>query len=467
LLTTQALVERLPTHWGHLLCLDSDAHLWGQLPATNPSVSAAAENLAYLIYTSGSTGRPKAVAVTHRNVARLVRASNYLRLLPGDCVAQAATVSFDASTFELWGALGNGARLRLIGRETLLAPERLGAELRRGSVSVLFLTTALFNQMARHGGGVFNGLEQLLFGGEAVEPRWVAAVRAQGYEGRLLHVYGPTEGTTFTSWQEVEEVRAGAATVGIGRGLSNTRLYVVDGSGRLAPVGVAGELWIGGEGLARGYWGRAGQTAARFVPDEFSGDVGGRLYRTGDVVRWVSGGMLEFVGRRDGQVKVRGHRVELEEIGVRLEEHERVREAVAVAQREETESQRLVAYVVSEDGEEVSSAELRSYLKEKLPEYMIPSQFVRLAELPLTPSGKVDRRALPAPEPAQGALEGEYVAPREGVEQELAAVWREVLGVEHIGAHDNYFDLGGDSIRAIQMVARAERRGLRFGIQEL
>ncbi|HET6345278.1 MAG TPA: AMP-binding protein, partial [Myxococcota bacterium] len=337
------------------------------------------------------------MAVTHRNVARLVRGVSYVVLDHNTTILQLAPLSFDASTFELWGALLQGGRCVLMPAGPVSASQ-LGEALVRHEVETLWLTAALFNAVVDEQVEALAPVRQLLVGGEALSAGHVRRARAALVETELINGYGPTEGTTFSCTHRIAEVGEEAWRVPIGKPLENARAYVVDGSGRLAPVGVAGELCLGGEGLARGYWGRARQTAERFVPDEFSGEAGRRLYRTGDVVRGLSGGVLEFLGRRDEQVKVRGFRIELGEIEAALGGHDGVREAVVVVSEDEGGEKRLVAYVVGQDGEEASSSELRSYLKEKLPEYMIPSQFVRLAEMPLTPSGKVDRRALPAPE---------------------------------------------------------------------
>jgi amino acid adenylation domain-containing protein/non-ribosomal peptide synthase protein (TIGR01720 family) len=422
------------------------------------------DSAAYIMYTSGSTGRPKGVLVTHRGVIRLVCNTDYISLSPADCVTQFATLSFDASTFELWGALLNGARLAVIPKEVALSPSDLGAELRRVGASTIFLTTALFNQVAREAPEALRSLRTVLFGGEAVDPRPVREMSRGGGPERLLHVYGPTENTTFSTWEHVREVKADARTVPIGRPIANSLSYVLDREMRLVPTGALGELYVGGEGLARGYVGRAALTAERFVPNPFANEPGTRLYKTGDVVRQRADGGVEFVGRADSQVKVRGYRIEPGEIEAALSSHEAVRRCAVLAREDEPGDRRLVAYVAA-DG--ATAGELREYLKTRLPEYMVPAAFVLSESLQLNANGKVDRKALPAPDYAPATSADAYVAPRDAVEEALCEVWAEVLRVERVGVRDNFFELGGDSILSIQVIARAARRGVRVTPRQL
>jgi acyl-coenzyme A synthetase/AMP-(fatty) acid ligase/acyl carrier protein len=393
------------------------------------------------------------VAVPHRAVVRLVKNTNYLDLGPADVVAQASSSTFDAATFEIWGALLNGAKLAGVGRESLISPDHLADRLRDQSVSVLFLTTALFNQLVREAPQTLGGVKQVLFGGEAAEPKWVRVLLERGGPERLLHVYGPTETTTFATWQRVEEVNEGATTVPIGRPLANGELYVLDAALRPVPVGVAGELYIGGDGLARCYWNRPELTAERFVPHPWSERPGARLYRTGDLVRYREDGAVEFVGRVDQQVKLRGFRVELGEVEAVLSTYPGVASAVVLLREDEPGEKLLVAYLTpKETVEALRSGELRDYVKGKLPEYMVPSAFVVMQALPLTAHGKVDRKALPAPE--RGVLNGEFVAPRTDVERALAEIFSKVLRVDRVGVHDNFFELGGHSLLVTQVVSR-------------
>ncbi|MFP5287287.1 MAG: amino acid adenylation domain-containing protein, partial [Thermoanaerobaculia bacterium] len=390
------LAGRLPAREGlrvEILDREEDAHGPLELASLSSGVSSPGAP-AYVIYTSGSTGRPKGVVVPHRAIVRLVRETDYVQLGPDDRVAQAANSSFDATTFEVWGALLNGGRLVGIEREVALAPRDLVSALDRGGVTALFLTPALFNQIAREEPGGFAGLRYVLFGGELVDPAAVLAVLRAGPPEHLLHVYGPTEATTFASWHPVESVVPGT-TVPIGRPLANGTLDVLDRGLGPVPVGVPGELYVGGDGLAHGYHARPDLTAERFVPHPLPSTPGARLYRTGDLVRRRADGAVEFLGRLDHQVKIRGFRVEPGEIEAALMELPGAREAVVVAREEH-----LVAYVAGE----VTAEELRRSLRERLPDYMVPAAFMVLEALPLTPNGKVDRKALPAPD-RQGSSE--------------------------------------------------------------
>ena len=364
-----------------------------------------------------------------------------------------ASASFDAATFEVWGALLTGGTVVGVPRETLLAPAALAAYLAARQVSVLWLTASVFGMVARAAPAAFNGVTSLLVGGEAVAPAGVRAVRAAGGPAQIVNGYGPTEATTFSVCHAEAGEDAAGERVPIGRPIANTRVYVLDGEGAVVPVGVAGELYIGGDGLARGYWRRPGLTAARFVPDPF-GPAGGRLYRTGDRVRYRADGRLEFLGRVDTQVKLRGHRIELGEIETALRAHPAVADAVVVSTTDHPDDQRLVAYVVRKESDTVEASDLRGLLKTSLPDYMIPAAFVMLAALPLTSAGKVDRSALPSADGGRHSMRAEYVAPRTPAEGVLAAIWADVLRVPHVGIDDDFFELGGHSLLATQVCAR-------------
>ncbi|MBV8070954.1 MAG: amino acid adenylation domain-containing protein, partial [Acidobacteriaceae bacterium] len=403
------------------------------------------ERLAYVMFTSGSTGRPKAVEVPQRAVVRLVCNTDYVALGPGQVVAQAATPLFDAATFEIWGALLNGARLRLLGREEVLDPERLAALLRRREVGVLFLTTALFNRLARLDPGLFGGLDQLLFGGEAADPDAVRAVLAAGPPRRLLHVYGPTEATTFASCHRVEAVPAGARTVPIGRPIANTTLHLLDPAGGPVPDGVVGELHVGGPGLARGYRNRPELTAERFLAHPGLG----RLYRTGDLARRRADGALEFVGRRDGQVKLRGFRIEPAEVELQLRRLPGVTDALVRLHPDAAGQPALAAWLLTH-GPAADAAGLRAQLRRALPEHMIPTAFVALDAFPLTANGKVDTARLPPPAAAAPARP----AALSQTEELLAGIWAEVLPGARVAPDTHFFDAGGHSLMAMQVVAR-------------
>ncbi|HEU0053791.1 MAG TPA: amino acid adenylation domain-containing protein, partial [Longimicrobium sp.] len=414
---------------------------------------AGPSGLAYVMYTSGSTGTPKGVAVEHRGVVRLVRGANYVELGPGEVILQAAPVTFDASTFEIWGALLNGGRLVLLpGAAASL--EELGRAIVSHRVSTLWLTASLFGAMVEERLEDLRGVRQLLAGGDVLPVEAVRRVKERIPGCRLVNGYGPTENTTFTCCHTVPGEWDGGP-VPIGRPVSGTRVYVLDEGGRPVPAGVPGELHAGGAGVGRGYLGRPALTAERFVPDPF-GEPGARLYRTGDRVRWRADGVLEYLSRLDRQVKVRGFRVEPGEVEAALRRHAAVRECVVAAREDAPGDRRLVAYVVGEiDGEA-----LRAHLARLLPDYMLPAAFVVLDAFPLLPSGKVDVRALPAP--AYAAPEAEYVAPRTPREEVLAGIWAEVLRAERVGARDDFFALGGHSLLATRVVSRVREA---FGVE--
>ncbi|HEX8242219.1 MAG TPA: amino acid adenylation domain-containing protein, partial [Longimicrobium sp.] len=431
--------------------LDEAAERIAREPATNPGVASAPGQLCYVVYTSGSTGRPKGVAAEHHEVVHLVCGTDYVSFAPGDRVAQASNASFDALTFEAWGALLNGATLVGIAKEVLLTPATLRQVLREERITTLYQTTALLNLLVREQPDIFAPLREVLFGGQAVEAESVRRVLRGGRPERLVHVYGPTEVMAWCSWEAVEEVAEEARTVSVGRPIARMRVYVLDRHLEPVPVGAAGELYVGGAGVARGYLERPGLTAERFVPDPFGAEPGARLYRTGDLGRWRPDGRLEFVGRTDEQVKIRGFRIELGEIEARLAEHPAVREAVALAREDTRGYTRLVAYYTSTTALGVEP--LRAWLGERLPEYMVPAAYIHLEALPLTPSGKLDRRALPSPE-GDAYARREYEAPVGELEQALAEIWSEVLGVERVGRWDHFFELGGHSLLVVRVVSR-------------
>lgn len=421
----------------------------------DPPELGGPENLAYLMYTSGSTGVPKAVAIPHRGVLRLVRGADYLDFRAEDVFLQLGPLGFDASTFEIWGALLNGARLALMppGKEALA---ELGAVVEREGVTVIFLTTALFNLVVDRELPRLRGLRALVTGGEVVSVPHMRRAREGLPRCRLIHAYGPTENTTFTTCFTVPEEYEFGETVPIGRAIAGTTVYVLDEARRPVPPGEVGELYVGGRGLARGYWGRPELTAARFVRDPFSGDATGRLYRTGDLVRQLPGGELEFVGRVDDQVKIRGYRVEPAEVEAVLLRHSGVRQGCVVARQDGRGEKQLWAYVSGREGKELQGREVRAFLREHLPEHMVPVRVVVQAELPLTPGGKVDRRALPEAE--RPATPEEREPPREALERELVAIWEETTGVTPVGVHEDFFELGGHSLAAVRLLALIEER---------
>ncbi|HEX6910711.1 MAG TPA: amino acid adenylation domain-containing protein, partial [Longimicrobium sp.] len=436
--------------------LDEAADALAALPADAPESGATAENLAYIVYTSGSTGRPKGVMVNHRTVVQLVVETDYVRFGPGDRIAQASNASFDALAFEAWGAFLNGATLVGVGRDVLLSPPAMRAFLRDRRITTLYQTTALLNQLSRELPDIFAPLREVLFGGQAADADAVRRVIREGKPRRLLHMYGPTETTAWCSYEDVQHVADDALTVSVGRPTGNQRIYILDSALNPVPVGVPGEAYVGGGGVVRGYLDRPALTAERFVPDPFAAEPGARMYRTGDKLRWKADGVLEFVGRLDAQVKIRGFRIEPGEVEAALGAHPDVREARVVVREDVAGEKRLVAYVVGDaEGES-----LRAYLRQGMPEYMVPAAVVVLDALPLTPVGKLDVRALPAPELA-GAGD-RYVAPSTPAEHRLAGIWAEVLRVERVGVRESFFELGGHSLLAIRMIARVREA---FGIE--
>ncbi len=455
--TQQSLREHLSELEVNIVCLGSDWETISLESIEHIRQKVLAEHLAYVIYTSGSTGQPKGVAVSHQAVTRLLFNTNYIDLKSSDKIAHVSNVSFDAATFEIWGALLHGGQIIVVPKGIALSLQDFATYIREQEITTLFLTTALFNQLAGEVPQAFSSLRHLLFGGEAVVPKWVRAVLHNGPPKRLLHVYGPTESTTFASWYLVRDVPDEAVTIPIGHAISNTQTYVLDFNLQPVPTGIPGELYIGGDGLARGYLNRPDLTAETFVPHPFSDEPGARLYKTGDLARYLPNGSLEFLGRTDHQIKLRGFRIELGEVEAILRQHPTVQETVAMIREDLSGDKRLVAYVIASQQLPPTINELRRFLQQKLPDYMIPSTFVVLDAFPLTPNGKVDRRALPMPGQSRPELEEIFRAPRTPTEEMLADIWSQLLGFERVGIHDNFFQLGGHSLLATQLISRIRR----------
>jgi amino acid adenylation domain-containing protein len=457
ILTDSIRAKDLPTSEVRALCLDENWSAIQQEPRQLPPNSATADSLAYVIYTSGSTGQPKGVPVPHRGITRLVCNPDYVEITSADRIAQASNASFDAATFEIWGALLNGATAVGISKDTALSPLDFARTLRIEKISILFLTTALFNQLAREVPGVFATLQTVMFGGEAVDPKWVSAVLECDPPRRLLHVYGPTENTTFSSWYHIKDLDEDALTVPIGKPIANSELYILDPEQQPVPLGISGEVYVGGEGLAHGYWNRAELTTSKFLDHPFSQTPGTKLYRTGDLARFNEDGNVEFVGRIDNQIKLRGFRIELGEIEALLAKHPNVSNNVVMLREDAPGDKRLIAYVIPKDGAP-ASADLRMHLRSQLPDYMVPAVFVFMDEFPLTPNEKIDRKALPVPEQNRPELNRSFVAPRDDVERHLVKMWETVLGVQPVGVADNFFDLGGHSLLAVKVFSQIEKQ---------
>ncbi len=432
-----------------VICLDADWGLIAQEREDNPTSRVTQRDLAYVIYTSGSTGWPKGVQLEQKGLLNLVywhqRAFDVSWM---DRVSQIAGPGFDASVWEVWPYLTAGASIHIPSDEIRALPDKLRDCLVSEAITISFVPTPLADSMMLLDWPSDIALHTLLTGGDKLHGN-----PSPNLPFELVNNYGPTEDTVVATSGVVPPKESVESAPSIGRPIANTQIYLLDACLQPVPMGVPGELHIGGTGLARGYLNRPELTAERFIPNPFSSEPGARLYKTGDLVRYRPDGNLEFLGRIDHQVKIRGFRIELGEIETVLRKHPALKETMVMAREDTPGDRRLVAYVVPEE-EPSPAGELRRFLKEKLPEYMVPSAFVTLEALPLTPNGKVDRGALPSPDWTRPELERAFVAPRTPVEEVLSGIWAQVLGVERIGVHDNFFELGGHSLLAIQLVSR-------------
>ncbi|HET9278299.1 MAG TPA: non-ribosomal peptide synthetase, partial [Flavitalea sp.] len=431
--------------------LDSDWSLIDNSPKDNLNHKCSATDLAYIIYTSGSTGTPKGVMVEHRNVVSLVKGVDYISCTEKDAILSTGSFSFDATTIEYWGMLLNGGRLVLSTENTLLNSGLLKEEITQREVTKMWFTSSWFNQLVETDISIFERLETILVGGEKLSEQHIAQVRQRYPSMEIINGYGPTENTTFSLTYSIKEKEFPRA-IPIGRPLSNRSAYILNGQYQPVPVGVAGEICLGGAGLSRGYFKREELTREKFIANPF--EEGTRLYRTGDLGRWLPDGNIEYLGRLDDQVKIRGFRIELGEIESVVGQTGLVKQVVVVVKEDREKNKRLVAYIVSE--ETFEREQMIKTLKDKLPEYMIPTQWIELDQLPLTPNGKVDKRALPEPGLGESS-ETRYVAPRTELEVKLVALWQDLLKVEKVGIEDNFFELGGHSLLAMRMVSYIER----------
>ncbi|SFB04749.1 non-ribosomal peptide synthase domain TIGR01720/amino acid adenylation domain-containing protein [Amycolatopsis marina] len=445
-LTLDRFVGRLPDTGAKLVRLNEELP---ESPSGPPDTGVTPDDLVYAMYTSGSTGKPRGARVKHRGVVRLVKPGDYCPVGSGDVVAHCASISFDASTFEVWNGLLNGACLAIRPPE-MLTVDRIREFNSRHGVTNLVLATGMFHELVDADADAFSGVRQLVVGGDVLSPVHCAKLTERMPDLQVINVYGPTECTSITTVHLVDSNPAPDVKLPIGRPIANTTVYVLDDNQALVPVGAPGEIYIGGDGVGAGYINRPDLNAERFVPNPFVPDD--MLYRTGDRARWLPDGTLDFLGRVDTQVKIRGFRIEPGEIEASLRLHPQVGEAVVVAHDDGTGIRRLTAYVVA-DGPEPSTADLREHTRRTLPEHMVPSTFLVLGQLPLTPNGKVDRRALPDPTGQVEPTEP-YEAPRTPAEETLAAIWSELLNVDAVGAHSSFFALGGDSILSIRAVSR-------------
>ncbi|MEH1866381.1 MAG: amino acid adenylation domain-containing protein [Nostoc sp.] len=476
LLTQEKLLANLPEHEARVVCLDKDWQDISSQSKDNLINSSTINNLAYVIYTSGSTGQPKGTLINHSNVVRLFAATDSWYQFNGDDVwTMFHSIAFDFSVWEIWGALLYGGRLVVVPYLVTRTPESFYNLLCQEKVTVLNQTPSAFRQLIQAEQGIpfppasDLNLRLVIFGGEALEIKslqpWFE--RHGDTKPQLVNMYGITETTVHVTYRPLSKADLNHSASVIGRPIPDLQVYVLDEYLQPMPIGVPGEMYVGGAGVARGYLNRSELTAQRFISHPFSDNPQARLYKTGDLARYLPNGELEYLGRIDNQVKIRGFRIELGEIEALLAQHPQVWESVVVVREDEPGDKRLVAYVVSKTEVTLTTAQLRHYLVSQLPSYMVPSAFVQLEALPLTANGKVDRRALPAPDSSRPELEDVFVAPSTPEEKILAAIWANVLGVEQVGINDNYFALGGDSIRSIQVLAQAKEQGLIFSVQQL
>lgn len=462
LLTQQHLMVQLPKHQAKVICLDTKWNSIAQEVQDNLATEVTSNNLAYVIYTSGSTGKPKGVQIQHGAVVNFLTS---MRQTPGiterDILLSVTTITFDIAALELYLPLMVGASVVVVSQEVASDGVQLLAKIAESGATIMQATPATWRMLLE--AGLSKMSLKILCGGEAL-PHNLSQQLLEGCDS-LWNLYGPTE---TTIWSAVYRVKREDGVAYVGSAIANTQIYILDKYLNPVPIGITGELYIAGDGLARSYFNRPELTAEKFIPNPFSSKPGARLYKTGDLARYLPDGNIEFIGRIDHQVKIRGFRIELGEIEAVISQHSDVQTVVVLVPEDENGNKRLVAYLVLEQQRtNLKSSDLRNYLEEKLPHYMVPSTFVMLESLPLTPNGKVDRKALPKPDQMQLELAATYVAPRNSIEQILAEIWSEVLGLKQIGIHDNFFELGGDSILTIQVISKADRAGLSLTPKQL
>ena len=449
LLTQSKLVEQLPKTEAQAVCLDTE---WGAISLAsqeNPINRTKPENLAYLLYTSGSTGNPKGVSIEHHSpVALLHWAQNLFSIEQLSGVLASTSICFDLSVFELFLPLSCGGQVILA--ENALGLSSLNS---RHDVTLVNTVPSAIAQLASLN-AIPPNAKTIALAGEPLKKQLVDILYQQDTIEQIFNLYGPSEDSTYSTWFLVE--KGTSRSPAIGRPISNSQIYILDKYLQPVPIGVPGELHIGGHGLARGYLNRPELTSEKFIPNPFSNEPNSRLYKTGDLARYLPNGNIKYIGRIDNQVKIRGFRIELGEIEATLAQHPEIKEAVVIAREDIPGDKQLVAYIVPETKAPTKS-ELRSFLKQKLPDYMIPGAFITLESLPLTPNGKIDRRALPAPDTTRDSAAETFVAPRNSMELQLAQVWEGVLGIQPIGVTDNFFELGGHSLLAVRLVAEIEK----------
>ncbi|MGV3273593.1 surfactin non-ribosomal peptide synthetase SrfAA, partial [Bacillus sp. CIS52] len=418
----------------------------------NPALPFDSKTIANLTYTSGTTGTPKGNIVTHANILRTVKNTNYLTVSEEDTVLGLSNYVFDAFMFDMFGSLLNGAKLVIVPKDTVLDMTRLSRVIKRENVSILMITTALFHLLVDMEPSCLTTLRKIMFGGERASVEHVKKALAAVGKGKLLHMYGPSESTVFATYHPVDVIEEDTLSVPIGKPVSNTEIFIMNTAGRMQPAGIPGELCVSGEGLVEGYYNRPELTEEKFVKHPFK--EGERMYKTGDLARWLPNGDIEFIGRIDHQVKIRGQRIELGEIEHQIQSHDQIQECIVLAVDQGAGDKLLCAYFVGL--REISSRELREHTAKDLPAYMIPAVFIQMDELPLTGNGKIDRRALPMPD-VTAANAVSYTAPSNETEQKLADIWAEVLQMERVGVHDQFFEIGGHSLAGMKLLALIQK----------
>ncbi|MCX7595463.1 MAG: amino acid adenylation domain-containing protein [Fischerella sp.] len=465
-LTQERLVKNLPDIGVRVLCLDTLGDAIAQESDENPKAGVTPDHLAYLIYTSGSTGQPKGVQVTHQNLVHSTTARIGYYDQPVTGFLLTSPFAFDSSVAVIFWTFCQGGFISVLPENWQLDMKQLIEAIAQQQISHLLCLPSLYKLILEQAQPQqLISLQTVIVAGESCPKELVKQHRELLPQTCLFNEYGPTEATVWSSVYNCQNHDLNSP-VPIGRPIANTQIYLLDTHLQPVPIGVAGEIYIGGLGVARGYLHRPELTVQKFIPDPFSDEPNARLYKTGDLARYLPDGNIEFLGRLDQQVKIRGYRIELTEIETVLNQHSAVNSAIVVAQKDSHAHLRLVAYVVPEKEQVPTVDDLRSFLKNRLPEYMLPSVFVMLKALPLTPNGKVDRQALPVPDQERPNLEAPFVPPSTPIEVALAEIWSQVLGVEQVGIHDNFLKLGGDSLRSMQVLSRANDRGLSFSLQE-
>jgi len=462
LLTQEHLLKHFPHQNRQVICLDRELNDVAKASPENLTCSATPDTLAYVIYTSGSTGKPKGVTIPHRGILRLLYGVDYVQLDDQQTFLQLAPLSFDASTFEIWGALLHGAKCVLY-PGSVPTPTQLAEFLHKHGINTLWLTAALYNAVIEETPQALLGINQLLIGGEALSVTHVMRGLALLPNTQIINGYGPTESTTFSCCYPIPRdlINQPVTSIPIGRPIGNTQVYILDQHRNPVPIGVTGDLYIGGDGLARGYLNRLELTAEKFIANPFCNKAGSRLYRTGDLARYLADGNIEFLGRDDDQVKIRGYRIEPGEVNAVLNAHSGVKASHVLALRQRSGDVGLTAYYVEDNtaGNPPTAGELRGFLAERLPNYMIPVSFVSVPKIPLTPNGKVDHQALLDSQSQETQNRDEYVAPRDESETILCKLWGEILKLDRVGIDDDFFAIGGHSLLAAKLFSRllAER----------